>query len=111
MPAGTRAVTLACSTALLLATGCTSPEQKRQAATEAVRSWEATLRLTREQLERGSIPRRYTHQILQAAQGYQRSHQERSEWRSLPRQVLNDFAIALDQLSARLNEGSTSHAP
>ena len=101
------AVALAWSITFLLVTGCTSPEQKRQAAAEAIRSWEATLGLTREQLERDIIPRGYARQILEAARDQQRSQQKRPEWRSLPPDTRQDFATALDQLAASLAKGST----
>lgn len=105
------AVIVAWSITFLLVTGCTSPEQKRQAATEAIRSWEATLRLTREQLDRDVIPRGYARQILEAARDQQTSQQERPEWPALSPDVRRDFAAALAQLTSALGEGSTPSTP
>ena len=111
MSIGTPAVTLAWSITFLLVTGCTSSEQKRQAAAEAIRSWEATLHLTREQLELDIIPRSYARQILEAARDQQRSQQAGPEWQSLSPDLRQDFATAQGQLSAALDEGSTSRKP
>ena len=105
------AVTLAWSVTFLLVTGCTSPEQKRQAAAEAIGSWEATLRLTREQLERDIIPRGYARQILEAARDQHESQRKRPEWRSLSPETRHEFATALNQLAASLGKGSTPSTP
>lgn len=63
---------------LLLVTAChSSPEKEQEQLRQALRSWDATARLTRELSERGALPEVYLHQIAQAIeQGKQKAKQQ-----------------------------------
>jgi hypothetical protein len=71
----------------------------------------ATLRLTREQRDQNKIPAVYARQILRAARDHQPSHQDQSDWQSLPSKLRNDFAAALGRLAAALDEPPTQRGP
>ena len=92
-----------------LVTGCTSPEQKSEAAAESARSWEATLRLTREAVVAQEIPRVYARQVLEAAREHERAHRGRPEWESLPPRLKQQLAAAADRLASDLGQSSERH--
>jgi hypothetical protein len=105
------ATLLAGGSLLILALACSAPEQKRQAEGEALRSWQATLLLTREALGDRKIPRGYATQVLRAAQEHERARRTRPEWQSLSPSMKQEFASAADQLASELGQPATTSAP
>jgi hypothetical protein len=96
-------------TTSLLATlvGCTSSEDRQQAAARQARSWVATANLTTEALDRSAVPRLYARQILEASREAEDQLARQPEWSMVPVEVKQSLEEALDQLASSIGQATT----
>jgi hypothetical protein len=86
--------------------GCSSSEQKKaELAEQAVRSWAATLRLTRETLASGAVTPVYAHQVLDAAIKARQQQSKQPEWNTVPPDARGELDGALRQLESAIQRG------
>ena len=89
--------------------GCgSSPQKNAELAEQTVRSWAATVRLTREALISGTIPRVYAHQVLQAAGKARQQQSKRPEWKKLSPDTRSALDSALQQLESAVERRERS---
>ena len=91
--------------ALLLLAGCgPSPAEQRDLARRTVQSWTATLQKTSDALHRGTVPRVYARQVVQAAIESRADESTEPEWAAVPVPERIDLERAIQELAAALGE-------
>jgi ABC-type sugar transport system substrate-binding protein len=89
--------------------GCgASPQKKAELAERTVRSWAETLRLTRDELVSGAVPRVYAHQVLQAANQAREQQSKQPAWKTLPPDARSELDRALRQLESAVESRGRS---
>jgi len=88
--------------------GCTSSEPETERATRAAHSWEASVRMTADALDQGSVPPLYARQVLRAAIESRRKQAEQPEWNTLPVPARAGLDQAIHQLASALGESPSS---
>jgi hypothetical protein len=96
--------------ALVFLIGCTSSEPKTELATRTAHSWEASVRMTAEALDQGSVPRLYARQVLRAAVQSRRKQAEQPEWNTLSAEARAGLDRSIHQLASSLGESPPSPA-
>ena len=108
MPGGGRWRRLAALLAILVSvSGCGPSEPETERTARAIHAWAATAHLTATALVKGSVPRVYAQQILEATREIRQEQQGQSSWPKLPPDLRADFDRAIARLASLVEPPGT----
>ena len=96
---------------MVVAAGCSSPEERIDQSTRTARSWSATAQRTSDALAAGAVPRVYARQVLRTAIDGKRQLARQPEWRSMDRNTRGYLEDAIRKLAASLGDRPDSLPP